>query len=262
MILGNKLIGSGASKVIVLHDWWSDRTSYETTLPFLNQDDFRFAFFDLRGYGDSIDLKGEYSLQEASEDILNTADHIGWKDFHLVGYSMTGLVVQNVAALAPKRVLSITCVCSVPANGFADVDAAFLQFMTDAARDDDEKALQLAGMLTGNRHDKNWSAFKVRRWRETSVAAARLGYLSMFTHSNIVDKVNGTTIPTHVICTSDDIEGLRRDAINSTFGKWYRNLTVSEINNAGHCPMQETPASFATTVNRYLESRLPVASGA
>lgn len=96
------------------------------------------------------------------------------------------------------------------------------------------------------------SEFKVKRWRDTSTAEARAGYLTMFVKSNILAKVKGISTPILVICTSEDHEDLRKAAAESTFGKWYPNAEILEISNSGHSPMQEVPASLATAINRYL----------
>jgi pimeloyl-ACP methyl ester carboxylesterase len=255
MKLGYELVGSGANKVIVLHDWFSDHSSYTPMFPYLNQKDFQFAFLDVRGYGQSKAEKGMYTLDEASQDVLDTADALKWDKFHLVGFSMTGLIGQNILALAGNRVKSMIAICSVGANGYEGAGEEMIEFMSSAALGDDEKALQIAYMMTNNRYDREWSEFKVRKWRETSTADARAGYLQMFVRNNIVSKVQGLKNPILVVCTSDDAEGLRRQAMEQTFGKWFPNVEYAEIANSGHYPMQETPASLATTINKFLASK-------
>ena len=54
---------------------------------------FTYALVDLRGYGRSMDQTGERNEIEAAADTVALADHLGWDRFHLVGFSMTGMVV-------------------------------------------------------------------------------------------------------------------------------------------------------------------------
>jgi pimeloyl-ACP methyl ester carboxylesterase len=42
------------------------------------------------------------------------ADHLGWEAFHLVGFSMGGMVAQVVAAAAPERLLSLALLSTTP----------------------------------------------------------------------------------------------------------------------------------------------------
>jgi pimeloyl-ACP methyl ester carboxylesterase len=253
MELGYQLVGSGNQKVIVLHDWFCDHSSYDATLPYLNQRDFQFAFVDLRGYGASKSMTGEYTLEEASQDVLETADSLGWNQFHLVTYSMTALVGQNLSVLAPAKIKSLIAICPVAANGMPGAGEEIVAFMESAATNDRDKALEVAHIMTSHRHDQKWAEYKVQRWWECSIPQARVNYMHMFVETNIVDKVKGASLPIQVICTSDDNEAHRKDVMEATFGKWFPNAKIVEINNAGHYPMQETPVSLASSINRFLD---------
>lgn len=256
MQLEYELIGAGITKVIVLHDWFCDHTSYTPMYPYLNQRDFQYAFLDVRGYGHSKNAKGSYTLDEVTQDVLDTANGLSWDQFHLIGYSMTGLVAQNIIALAQSRVRSLIAIGSVTADGYsAGAEESVFAFMTEAALCDDQKAMQIAQMMTSNKYDRIWAEYKVKRWRDTSTADARVGYLLMFVKSNILAKIKGLPTPILVICTSEDHEGLRKAAAESTFGKWYPNAEILEISNSGHNPMQEAPVSLATAINRYLSNQ-------
>jgi pimeloyl-ACP methyl ester carboxylesterase len=221
--------------------------------PYLNQREFQYAFLDMRGYGQSKEAKGTYILDESTQDVLDTADQLGWDQFHLIGYSMTGLVAQNVMAVAQNRVKSIVAIGPVAADGFsAGAAESVFAFMTAAALGDDNNATQIAHMMTSSKYDREWADYKVKRWRDTSTAEARVGYLSMFVKSNILAKIKGLPTPILVICASEDHEGLRKATMEATFGKWFPNAEILEITNSGHNPMQEVPVSLATAINRYL----------
>ena len=66
-LIGHKLVGSGKEKVLVLHNWVSDSTSYGPLLPYLDTEKFSYLFIDLRGYGGSKEMRGTYSVEEASQ---------------------------------------------------------------------------------------------------------------------------------------------------------------------------------------------------
>src|SRR5206468_1506795 len=102
--LGFVVLGSGPRRVLVLHDWLGDRRNWDPLLPYLDLERFTYAFLDLRGYGGSRHVPGDFTCREAATDALALARHLGWERFSAVGHSMTGLVVQQLAVLAKASV--------------------------------------------------------------------------------------------------------------------------------------------------------------
>ena len=115
MILGHRLYGKGPEGVVLFNDWLADSTSWDPTLPYLDEDAFTYALVDLRGYGKSLDLTGEYTAAEAAGDTFALADHLGGERFHDVGYSMTGMVVERMGVDGGDRLKSIVAVGPVSA---------------------------------------------------------------------------------------------------------------------------------------------------
>ena len=65
MVIGHKIHGSGTERVFMFNDWLADCTSYEPMLPYLDLEKFTYALTDLRGYGRSRGIKGQYTAEEA-----------------------------------------------------------------------------------------------------------------------------------------------------------------------------------------------------
>ena len=53
------VFGTGAEKVVVMHEWLGDWHNYDTIRPYLDTENFQFAFVDLRGYGNSMHVTGQ-----------------------------------------------------------------------------------------------------------------------------------------------------------------------------------------------------------
>ena len=51
MVIGHEVLGSGAQKVMIMHDWLGNHTNYDLARPFFDVHRFSYAFVDLRGYG-------------------------------------------------------------------------------------------------------------------------------------------------------------------------------------------------------------------
>ena len=63
-------------------------------------------------YALHLPLKAPYRIDDMARDTLGLMDALGIERAHLVGASMGGMIVQNVAASQPARVLSLTSIMS------------------------------------------------------------------------------------------------------------------------------------------------------
>ena len=104
MTLGYQKLGNGNHKVIGLHGWFGDHTTYDPMRTALSLDEFTYVFPAYRGYGLSRHLSGNYSNKEIAADVIALADELGWDRFSLIGHSMGGKAIQRVLVDAPKRV--------------------------------------------------------------------------------------------------------------------------------------------------------------
>ena len=139
MILGHQIFGQGSEHVIVMHDWFGDSTSYAEIIPYLDVQTFTYAFVDLRGYGKSKAITGKYTVEEASQDVLEVAYALGWTQFHLVTHSISSMIAQRILVEAFEKVKSLVAIAPIPANG-APLPNPFMVFIQEAAISDDAKA--------------------------------------------------------------------------------------------------------------------------
>jgi 3-oxoadipate enol-lactonase len=248
-LLAHALHGHGAARVVVLHDWLGDRHNWDPLLPYLDTERFTYAFADLRGYGESRDMPGTFTCDEAASDALAVADHLRWERFALVGHSMTGLVVQAIAAKAPARVTKIVAVTPVGPAGLS-MPPEVIGFMEKICLEPSLRRGALA-QSWGDRHSERWLDFKVARWNECSRPEAVLGYLRMFAKTDLRERVKGLDVPLLAIAGEHDQPWFSADALHAGFGA-YPRLEVATCRNAGHYPMQETPVALATLMERFL----------
>ena len=117
LTIGYTCLGNGPEHVLVMHDWNGDHTTYDATAAYLDGSAFTYAFVDLRGYGKSRDISGDYTVAEVAADCLAVVDELGWQRFHVMGHSMTGMATQRIALDAGSRVKSAIAVCPVSAAG-------------------------------------------------------------------------------------------------------------------------------------------------
>lgn len=68
---------------------------------------FRVIIMDNRDSGRSSGCTEIYTTETMAGDILGLMDYLAIKQTHLLGTSMGGMVAQQVALLAPKRIISL-----------------------------------------------------------------------------------------------------------------------------------------------------------
>lgn len=250
--IAHKQIGSGKEKILVMHHWMGDSRSYDSMLPYLNTDDFTYVFVDLRGYGRSKEMPGSYTVEEASTDAIHLINSLGWTRFHLIGHSMSGMIVQKIAVDNPSRVKSVVAITPVPACG-SPGPKEMMDFFESAAKNNDRAAMECVNTLTSNRYTSEFAKKMVTELRERSTAEARLGYMNMFFHTDFSETVKGLPTPILVLIGEHDFEG-SEGFMRNTFLKWYPNAQLEWCKACGHYPMIETPIALVATVEKFLSA--------
>lgn len=249
--IAHKQIGSGKEKVLVMHSWTTDSKSYDFMIPYLNTDDYTYVFVDLRGYGGSKEMQGTYSAEEASSDAIKLVNLLGWDEFHLIGHSMSGMIVQKIAVDNPSRVKTVVAITPVPACG-TEGPKEIMDFFADMAVANDKTAMEFVDRLIGNRYTRVFAKRMITDIRQRSTAQARLGYMNMFFNTDFSESVKGLQTPILVLFGEYDGGILNEALMRDTFMKWYPNAHLKCCKGAGHYPMIETPVTLVTTLEKFL----------
>lgn len=253
MILDHEVVGSGKEGVIVFNDWLADTSSWKPMHPYLDKETFTYAFTNLRGYGGSRGLKGEYTAQEAASDAFAVADHMGWERFHIIGFSMTGMVVERMVLDGPNRIKSEIAVGPVSARAVkmsAEDKTFFLSTLTN-----DDSVRELAARISCHKLSRQWQDHKLHLARTGRDNTAALGYLKMWTEGDFSEEIRKArpTVPLLVVVGEWDQDAFLEPVMRDTFMAWHAVAELVVIRNCGHCPMQETPVYLATLIERFMK---------
>lgn len=250
--LGFTKFGSGTRPVIVLHDWYCDHTSWDSVIPYLSPDRFTYYFADLRGYGDSIKTPGEFTLEEAVSDVIGLADKLGLNKFSLIGHSMSTVIAQRLAQVAPQRLERMVLVTPVNPEGFK-CDAAAVEYFTSLALADDVKRVAAHAPIWGPRLSESWTRFKMRRWRKTANPEAVAKYVELWGCADVSEGAKAVKTPMLIIAGIHDSVPFKPEALEETMMPFYPGATLIAFKESGHYPMQEQPPLLATEMERFLD---------
>lgn len=244
------LHGYGDKKVIVLHSWMDDYQSWSPVIPHLDKKSYTYAFMDVRGYGKSINVKGDFTSDEIANDIFDVADNLGWDQFYLVGHSMTGMAAQKAALKDKKnRIIKVVAITPVASAGFP-VDDENLSFFK-AIVQNKETAKMAFGVFTSNRLSGTWYDNRATRHIEATNETAQLAYIDMWVKENFQEKMAKVQTPFLVMWGQYDHPGFLLEAQKKDFEN-IRNVEFLKIENSGHFPMQETPIFLAASIENFL----------
>jgi len=107
--LNYELHGDSGEPLVLVHGYTGDVTDWRHQLPAFSQS-HRVLIVDNRGHGSSEAPpdRSVYTVEQIASDVQALTREVGFERFHLLGHSMGGAVVQEIALEAPQRLLSLT----------------------------------------------------------------------------------------------------------------------------------------------------------
>lgn len=110
--------GPDAPWLVLVHGLGYGRWGWDPVLDGLAER-FRLLWFDNRGIGDSSVPPGPYTTRTLAEDVVAILDDAGIDRAHVVGTSLGGMAVQELALAHPERIDRLVLVCTTPGGDLA-----------------------------------------------------------------------------------------------------------------------------------------------
>lgn len=252
MSIGYQTYGTGPHKVIALHGWFGDHTTFNPMWDALSTDAFTYIFPAYRGYGLSRRLTGAYTVEEIASDVLALADTLKLQKFSLIGHSMGGKAIQRVLADAPDRVAKMIAVTPVPACAMPFGPETMAQFR--AAANDPETRRGIVRYSIGSRPlSQVWLDRIAGVPALPGTPEAFAGYFESWVSAELTAAIQGKPHPVKVIVGEHDM-ALTPEFMKETYLKSYPNCQLEVMTNAGHYPMNETPVALAQSIESFLRA--------
>ena len=228
-------VGSG-NPLVLVHGFLGSSEMWRLQTNFF-KDNFRVIVPALPGFGKSQAINSCDSIQCMARSILIFLERKNIKNFHLLGHSMGGMVVQEMAKLASEKILKLICYGTGPRGNIPG------RFETI---DESRKKLKVNGLeSTVHRIAQTWFTERDKAkyfylcsdaGRQTSIEAADNGLVAMKNWSG-VDELKNIKNKTLIIWGDQD--------------KAYNYNQVETLNN--HIPDSDLRVIKGCSHNVHLE---------
>lgn len=101
--------GARGEPLVLVHGYTGDITDWRHQIPEFSKS-HRVLVMDHRGHGRSEAPadRGCYTIETMADDVEAVAEEAGFARFHLLGHSMGGAVVQEIALRSREKLMSLT----------------------------------------------------------------------------------------------------------------------------------------------------------
>ena len=241
--------GSGAPLVLV-HGFLGSSDMWRPQINFF-KNNFRVIAPALPGFGNSSSINSCNSIECMAKAILNLLEKKEIKNFNLLGHSMGGMIVQEIAKIAGEKILKLICYGTGPRGNIPG------RFETI---EQSRKKLKINGLKdTAYRIAKTWFVEEEKAkyfylceeaGKQTSIQAADNGLLAMKNWNGVTNlrNIRNETL----IIWGDQDKAYNFEQVQ-TLSNNIPNSNLKIIKGCSHNVHLEKPDEFNTIVSEFLK---------
>lgn len=247
IILGHKIIGNREKYILVLHELMGDHRNYDPILPYIDTSNFTYIFVDLRGYGMSKEIFGDYTCVEAANDVKNLISHLKLTSVNLLAHSMSTMIAQKIA-LIDERIKQLILITPISAEGIKMKQEAQNELILRMQQN--KNKIEEIVESASKRYNKIWFNYRVKMAYEASIIEARVGYMKMYLTTNFIHEAKNIKVPIKIMTGKYDFPVFSKQNIEKLFEPYYNDFKIIECQEAGHYPMIECPVYFVSEIEK------------
>ena len=246
--------GTGNFAAVFSHGFLDDQYVWSTMIDHLAASNVETVTFDLPGFGERAEACGPFTHDRLAADVAAAVDAVG-KPFVLVGHSMSGPIVELVAASRPDRAIGLVLLAPAPMGGFKLPEEAIEQFRSMGRLGTAEmEALRQQLAPAAPAAEVKRLAVVAARWRPDVVRAVADMWNNGYPGGAGPSAFNGPVLLLRGSSDETVTQELLASAVTARFGP---QTTLGEIDGSHHWSHLERPAAVAAEIDRFLASRAP-----
>jgi pimeloyl-ACP methyl ester carboxylesterase len=241
-------IGSGTPLVLV-HGFLGSSEMWRPQINFF-KDNFRVVVPALPGFGKSNTINSCNSIECMAKAILYSLEKKKIKKFNLIGHSMGGMIVQEIAKLASEKILKLICYGTGPRGNipgrFETIDESRKQLKINGLKD---TAYRIAKTWFIKEENANYFYLCEEAGKQTSIEAADNGLVAMKNWNGLKDlkNIKNETL----IIWGDQDKAYNLDQVK-TLNDNIPNSELKIIKGCSHNVHLEKPDKFNIVVEEFL----------
>jgi pimeloyl-ACP methyl ester carboxylesterase len=250
-----EIIGQG-QPLVMIRGVGSNVDHWYEQVPALSQK-FQLLLFDNRGIARSSDPGGSFSIRDMAADTIALMEAVGFKKAHVLGYSMGGMIAQEMALNHPQKVEGLILVatdCGISLRIKAKPEAYEL-FSEMIRRGTNEAKVAAADCLFAKQTFENKPEV-IQRYTEVSQrfpASQKMlaKQWAAVTQHDACGRLQHISSPTLAVTGAEDVLIPPQNA--ALLAKNIPDAQMVSIDGGGHLFLIEQPRQFNQAVIEFLE---------
>ncbi len=243
-------IRKGAGPVLVLvHGYLGGAKQWKQEIEFFSKD-FDVIAPNLPGFGDAVSLNACDSIQAMAQAILTLLDHLKISQFHLMGHSMGGMIVQDIAATRPqavqKLILYSTGALGMMPDRFEPIETSRKRLQADGVKETSAR-IAATWFKDGDKAAGHPDLAQIGSQASPDAAMAALNAMANWDGRLMLDQL---TMPT-LILWGDSDKSYRWPQVETLWNN-IPNAQLSVVPGTAHAVHAEKPDLFRLIVGDFL----------
>jgi pimeloyl-ACP methyl ester carboxylesterase len=237
--------GEGSLTLVFLHYFGGSALEWQAVMNQLS-DKYKCVAVDLRGCGDSEASEIGYSVEDMADDVVALIQDLSIDQFVLVGHSMSGKVVLQLASRRPKGLRQLLLVSPSPPRPEPIPDKDREEMLTmHGQREAAEKTFE---KITGRPVSGDVKEQIIADNLRTSTPAWN-AWLTLGSKEDITEQVVSVDVPIAIIVGAED-KALAPKVQPELTTPYLKDVAIETIQGAGHLLPWETPDEMATFIRK------------